>query len=298
MSHMKSKWVAAAVAVLAVVGGDASFNCASAADLPSPAIPYAKAPPTPAVQDWTGFYLGLGVGTRSSQIDGDMPQAGLVANFAVCAPAFPPFSFTCTGESLNSTAFRINPYLGYNYQFAAQWLAGIEGDIGLGSKAATLAGLFGPNSGASESIGAQDSFTVKTGWDASVRARLGYLVAPSFLLYGTAGAAWQRIEATSICGLNAFGCAPGNLFGGYTPTVTDAATKLGYTVGGGFETMLWRNWIVRGEYRFSDYGTITNTDTRSCLISGGCATANVSVVETLRLRTQTASFGIAYKFSQ
>jgi outer membrane immunogenic protein len=295
MSRMKSKWVATTIAALAVVGFDAGLGSASlAADLPAPPV-YAKAPPTPAAPGWTGFYVGLGVGTRSSQTDGDMSRDSLVANFGACNPAF---SLACTGETLNSTGFRISPYFGYNYQFAPQWLAGVEGDFGLGSKTAKLEGLFGPNSGASEFFGASDSFAVKSGWDASARARLGYLLTPSFLLYGTAGVAWQRIEATSTCSLDSFGCAPGLFFGGYTSTVTDATTKLGYTVGGGFETMLWSNWIVRGEYRYSDYGTITNTDTRSCLIAGGCSTSSFSVVETLHLKTQTATFGIAYKFGQ
>ena len=45
-----------------------------------------------------------------------------------------------------------------------------------------------------------------------------------------------------------------------------------------------------------DFGTITNTDTRACV--GGCSTSSFSLVETLRLRTQTATFGIAYKFGQ
>jgi opacity protein-like surface antigen len=30
-----------------------------------------------------------------------------------------------------------------------------------------------------------------------------------------------------------------------------------------FEAALWSDWIARAEYRYSDFGTITNTDTRT-----------------------------------
>jgi outer membrane immunogenic protein len=59
--------------------------------------------------------------------------------------------------------------------------------------------------------------------------------------------------------------------------------------------MVGHNWIVRGEYRYADFGTITNTDTRTC---AGCVLSSFAITDTLRLRTQTATFGIAYKFGQ
>lgn len=87
-------------------------------------------------------------------------------------------------------AARIGGYLGVNWQFASSWVAGIEGDLGWADnkKAANphpgTAGLF---------FGAPlvglPAGSVKDTWDGSVRARLGYLVAPSTMLYGSAGVA-------------------------------------------------------------------------------------------------------------
>ncbi len=88
-------------------------------------------------------------------------------------------------------------------------------------------------------------------------------------------------------------CEPGLL----APSViTDSATRLGWTVGAGIETMLWQNWIVRGEYRYADFGTITHTDTRACGSPPHCLLSSLAITDTLRLRTQTATFGVAYKF--
>jgi outer membrane immunogenic protein len=278
---------------LATAGVVVGLLCtaASAADLPAKAPVYTKAPAVVPLS-WTGFYVGAGVGIRSSQVDGDVTAADVTgpggANLIsqVCG-----VGFSCVGEPLNNTAFRISPYFGYNYQFATQWLAGIEGDWGFGDKTTNLAGMNYPTSNPvfSQAIapapGHADSFSVKTGWDASARARIGFLVTPDFLLYATGGAAWQRVEATSTCQTLCFI--------GFVPSViTDSTTKLGYTVGGGIETMLWRNWIVRGEYRYADYGTVSFTDVRTF------APANSLIVtDALKLKTQTATFGVAYKFS-
>jgi outer membrane immunogenic protein len=62
------------------------------------------------------------------------------------------------------------------------------------------------------------------------------------------------------------------------------------------ETMLWQNRIVRGEYRYADFGTITNTDTRTCVTANCVPSISLAFTDTLRLRTQTATFDIAYKF--
>jgi outer membrane immunogenic protein len=289
---------------IAIIAALTAAPAAFAADMGAPAPMYSKAP-VAVSYDWTGFYLGAGVGARSSQVDGDVTQNSIdnFNNFTsqrLCTPA--SFFSSCSGQSLNNTAFRFSPYLGYNYQFAPQWLAGIEGDVGFGSKATTLASAFYPNTGISNFDG-HDSFAVKTGWDAGLRARLGFLVTSSFLVYGTGGAAWQHIEATSTCStaLSDGSSCSANSFaqnGPLSPSIiTDSQTKLGWTLGAGIETMLGHNWIVRGEYRYADFGTITNTDTRSCA-PGLCVPSSLVITDTLRLRTQTATFGIAYKFGQ
>jgi hypothetical protein len=51
-----------AVAILAAL---TAAPAAFAADMPAPAPGYTKAP-VPVANDWTGFYLGAGVGSRSA----------------------------------------------------------------------------------------------------------------------------------------------------------------------------------------------------------------------------------------
>jgi outer membrane immunogenic protein len=271
---------------------------AMAADLPLKT----PAPPAPSY-NWTGFYLGAGVGMRSTLVDASVTAAtidqsvntGLPAGISVPIPSAAQcarLGGCIPGEPLDNTAFRGSVYAGWNWQVSPQWVLGVEGDVGWANKTTTLNGIDYPMSILPTFGGAAgNTFAVKTTWDASVRARAGWLFNPSVLLYVTGGAAWLHVESTSTCDTVAAGgspCRPG----GYAPSViTDSRTKTGWTLGGGIEAMLNPNWLVRAEYRYADFGTISNTDIR---VDPGINPLVVSY--DLRVRTHTALFGIAYKF--
>jgi outer membrane immunogenic protein len=179
--------LAAVVGVLSLGG----ISCATAQSRATPA------------SDWTGFYAGAGVGLRSTQIDASTISEVVVGTgqdflSLACSGGFGFFP-SCAGQSLNSTGFRFDPYLGYNWQFATHWLVGLEGDFGIGNNLDTLNGMAYPGGGIFNSGLSGDSFTVKAGWDAGIRARIGYLVSPTFLVYAAGGAAWQRVTATAVC---------------------------------------------------------------------------------------------------
>src|SRR5262245_28096191 len=102
----------AGISVFAFVGS------ASAADMPMKAPPVV--PPAP-VYSWTGFYAGIGLGSRTVDVDGHVNSGTnngvpLVNASASCPTPSP----SCPGLSFNETAFRVSGYLGYNWQFAPQ----------------------------------------------------------------------------------------------------------------------------------------------------------------------------------
>jgi outer membrane immunogenic protein len=246
-----------------------------------------------AVASWTGFYVGLGIGLRSTETDATVTGVtqGAVDLLALRCAALAALGGCVTGEPINDTAFRVSPYLGYNWHLDRQWVVGVEGDIGFASKRSTLNAMFYPSS-ATGILGIGGStFSVKTTWDASLRGRVGYLVTPTVLAYATGGAAWLHVESTSTCNpLSPEDCGPG----GFSPSViTNSRTKLGWTVGAGFEAMLWSNWVARAEYRYADFGTISHTDTRTA--PPPIASPEVASYD-LTVRTHTATFGLAYKF--
>jgi outer membrane immunogenic protein len=261
----------ATLAAIAVAGS------AQAADLAA-ASPLSKAPVS---SSWTGFYAGLGLGFRATE--NDLTSTSLLFDGVPV-----DLSGSIVTQPFNGIGFRANPYAGYNWQFAPQWVAGIEGDIGFGDQTTTLAG-FRSSPVFGSSTFAADSLAVKTTWDASLRGRIGYLLTPSTLTYATGGVAWQHDEATSTCVTlicSGNGVAPA--------VVTNSTTRAGWTIGGGIETVLWGNWLARAEYRFADYGTAPFTMTRTATAGPALTVDNFDA----RPRSHLASFGVAYKFGE
>src|SRR5437879_2610419 len=196
---------------------------ADAADLP-PIMPVKAAALQPA-SDWSGFYVGLGAGFRSTKTDSTVTAFTLGgANQLAGCPAFAAFGGCVFGEPINDTAFRINPYAGFNFQIAPRWVVGIEGDIGVADKQTTLGGMAYPVTGIITGLAA-DSFSVKTTWDASARARVGYLVNPAIMLYATGGASWLHVDVTSTCNPRINGiCSPVATSGPLS--ITDSTNKV------------------------------------------------------------------------
>ena len=104
-------------------------------------------------------------------------------------------------------------------------------------------------------------------WIGTVRGRLGYLVTPELLLYGTGGLAYgaynfniRRTQLDSVVfPTNNGACpgVPGYSCNGLTPiivglgSVSSSSTLVGYSVGGGAEWMLFPNWSLKAVARQS-----------------------------------------------
>jgi outer membrane immunogenic protein len=235
-----------------------------AADLPAKA-PAAIVAPAP---QWTGWNAGLSLGARWADIDGTS------LSFGGGPVPFPALA----NQGYDSTTFRVGGYLGYDWQFDPKWLVGLEGDFAWGDASKhvdALQGIAPVNTG--------NFSEVKQTWDAGLRARLGYLIDPTWLVYVTGGVQWQHIEATENCAVNT--CGPAIIPPGSPYNQTNSTTLTGWAIGGGVEKMLPGKWLVRAEYRFADFGTWTTT-------FGGTP----AIVKSFDIQTNTAYLGLAKKF--
>jgi outer membrane immunogenic protein len=230
---------------------------------------------------WTGIHVGAAAGFRASRAD--------VSTISASSNGVPlDLTGNPASNPIDGIAGRFGGYVGYDRQVGPRWVVGVEGDLGFGRQTTALNGTaFTPGLAPLAFDFAGDKLSITTGWDASARGRLGFLVTPNVLAYVTGGAAWQHYEVTSTCEevLTGGGCILG------TPQfISQSLTKVGGTVGGGVEARLARNWLARGEYRYADFGTGSFQFMRTGLI-------NVVDSFAVRLRTHTALFGIAYEFS-
>jgi opacity protein-like surface antigen len=162
---------------------------AIAADLP--VRPPAPAPVMVPYLNWSGFYIGLNGGYSWGHSSRDL-------NFFNPLNGVTIATGTGSGRDLNGGVF--GGQIGYNWQ-AANWVFGIEADAQwTGQKGGTtvlcpvVAGCFPTALAAVPANAASATLNDKLDWFATFRGRVGVLVTPGVLLYGTGGAAWGEVE--------------------------------------------------------------------------------------------------------
>jgi len=271
---------------------------AFAADLPSRKAPPVYVAPEP-LPLWTGPYAGVNVGgewgdggltavpgtiyVKPASQDG-CPNGPLTAP---CA-AFDHGSVAAAAAAVlgggksggNNGGFLGGGQIGYNYQFGAI-VAGIEADI---------QGLTGGNSSSSRNgVAAGPTFAYygnpntpntvtayypttylgssnggsSVDWLGTVRGRIGYLVTPTLLLYGTGGLAYGGVSGNlstfgTLSGLPGFF---GPVFAPFYGSASLSGTRVGWTAGGGVEWLFLPNWSAKVEYLYYDLGTATGSFT-------------------------------------
>jgi outer membrane immunogenic protein len=217
---------------------------------------------------WEGAYIGGDIGTRASRekwTTSDVPFFG-------GPPGTPDFN------EFNTSAFRGAVHAGYNFQ-AGVVVIGLEGDYGFSRNHKSVAdqpGTFEPYQ-----LNSPDRLKAELAWDASLRARLGIVAAPSVLVYGTGGVAWQHASLSSTCYFGGGWCVA-NRSESYSKTLT------GWTLGAGAEVILSRNWVGRLEYRHADFGRFNATFYANAPIDTYSGAAKVT--------TDLVTVGLSYKF--
>ena len=202
--------------IIALAFAVALGNSAIAADLPV----YRPAPVPAPVYFWTGCYIGGNVGWAqvsarfNDRIDGDDGR-------------------------LSSSAFAGGGQIGCDYQFASNWVIGIQGPIDWTDIKRHRVSIIDP----------ELTFQREGNWFATVTARLGYLFTPTFLLYLKGG--WGSFNDEFSVATTTTG----------TTVATVNKTASGGDLGVGFEWMFTPNWTfwVEWDHIFLDNSSIEFT---------------------------------------
>jgi outer membrane immunogenic protein len=120
---------------------------------------------------------------------------------------------------------------------------------------------------------------------ATFRARLGYLVTPSALIYVTGGGA-----VTDVKGTFAFT----DTFATANESASFSSTKLGWTVGGGVEWTLWSGWTAKAEYLFVSFPSASVTSNNLTTTGGPFPTSRFT--HSADLDANIGRFGLNYRF--
>jgi outer membrane immunogenic protein len=173
---------------------------------------------------WTGPYLGVEGGGgwgHSNQTDNGLPPS---------PPASPPPPPPIGDGSFSVDGGFVGGTFGYNWQ-TGPWVLGVEGDY-------SWANI----TGSSSTCGFAPAHNCGTTLDSygTLRGRVGIPIGDggTWLPYITGGLAVGELHAW-----DALTPASGN------------ALRAGWTVGGGIETALSRNWTFKLEYLYMDLGS-------------------------------------------
>jgi len=262
-----------------------------AADMPVKAPPL---PPAP-VYSWTGWYVGLnaGGGWQNTTIDNSVNS-----NSGSAGGLFLPLNAAIAQQfNTHPSGFIGGGQIGYNYQFAPNWVAGFEADFqGANIKGTASAANTADASGGGVTpsvITVAGTGSQKIDWFGTLRGRLGWLPVDPLLVYATGGLAYGRVETdVSFSGSRFFGLGNAAQLTGFTDA-SQSETRAGWTLGGGLEWMFAPRWTVKAEYLYYDLGTETLNQT---LAMGPSGTLSANIQSVSHYRGNIARAGVNYKF--
>jgi outer membrane immunogenic protein len=178
---------------------------------------------------WTGFYVGGNVGYSWGKANNTYHAVGNGNDVT-----------TTDSLSVNGPIGGIQG--GFNYQFAPMWVGGLEVDWqGSGEKfdGSRVACTNTGTAPTCDTNTVNQSFSEKLSWFSTARGRLGVLVDQRWMIYGTGGVVWGKLQRDDTYT---------NITTGTVVSTSQSATKDGLVFGFGVEAALWGNLTGRIEY--------------------------------------------------
>lgn len=196
--------------------------------------------------DWTGLYAGVHAGGAFGSTWGSTKTLD-GSDSAIAARE---------SADLKLGGALVGVQAGYNWQLGNGFVLGFEGDW---SKTYNLSGSHkvlstDPILAKNGHVDANTSYDID--WTASLRPRIGYAVSNRLMAYATGGLAlahetqWRDQYISNLA-------EEGRLLGDSTTVFSvekAAATRAGFTIGGGVEYALSDKWSIKADYSYSRFG--------------------------------------------
>lgn len=275
-------------------------STAYAADLATQAV----VTPAPTLKStWTGAYAGLNAGgvwsSDASSANSTWPSYTNIA--------FSPASILSAAAVANSSStggyngFIGGGQVGYNFAIGianTAVVAGFETDIqgvaasNFNSSKSNIA----PIPGGTGAWIATNNVSATLDYLGTARGRLGALITPDLLVYGTGGLAYGGVSSRAdISWIGApqgsFTAGGSNFYGGGSAS----NTTVGWSAGGGGEWMFARNWSAKAEYLYYNLGKLSYSSTASRLTNLGVASI-YSTQTSMAVNGNLVRLGVNYHF--
>lgn len=202
-----------------------------------------------------GVHAGAAWGRSKYGTDANCPPAIVDAVFCNAAPEPSAVNGSAVAASGSGRMSLHGPAGGaqvaYNWQ-EDRLVYGGEADFSLLDidETATASGAF-PFVFAGTQYSVTNSTAVK--WMSALRARLGMTIAPEILLYATGGVALAQIKVSGTYSDDANnGIVPGG-----SGSASSDKVKAGWVLGGGAQWAFDRQWSLKAEYLYTDFGSVS-----------------------------------------
>lgn len=262
----------------------ACTSLASAADLGGPYEYGGSIKDGPAIAaqpSWTGLYFGGHVGWATGGWDLNLSAPG-------SWPVYYDSEFIPATRSVDDDSWLGGLQIGFNRQHGSiVW--GVEADVSWTDLNANGSFTDKPNGACAPNPCTK--WDVNTSMDVfgTVRGRLGVLVSPQLLVYGTGGLAWGQADIKVAATHNPLGVTePG-------PRVSGEYNHIGWTAGGGAEWMFAPDWTLKAEYMYVDLGKEKYVPTGTTTPT---STTPWNEVIPAELDFHTVRLGLNYKFGR
>jgi outer membrane immunogenic protein len=269
---------------------------------------------------WAGFYAGINAGgtwgNNSSITDAGYPIYARPGSSATTVDVAYGVARGLSGtRNLQTTAgFIGGAQAGYNRQFD-RFVVGFETDFQGVAGGEQSGGQFrayhfnffslGRSTPATNNVLTQISNKKTLDYFGTARAKIGYLIKPELLIYGTGGFAYGGVTLTSSTNIVEIQELTDELGLGYA---SKSNLLTGWTAGGGAEWMFAQNWSAKAEYLYYDLGGMNMYSGTALLVRnnigpvgagtprgqiGSAASQNVSS----RFNGSIARLGVNYHFN-
>ncbi len=228
----------------------------------TPAVLIGTAPAS--ADDWTGGFIGAGVGVQSMDVDArsdievdDLDTAGFDSS---------EFVFDSIMGDMGDSGFRGALEAGFDWQFNDSMLVGIAGDYSFGNVSASQA------SAQCDNVESDTCFRIEHGVEMqdsiSVTGRVGHIY-NNTLLYGLIGYTATKFEQSGkldACENDLDCLTDGSDV--FTRTWSRGGWEDGLTVGAGLESRIADNITAKFEYRYTNYDAFGNSFDSDPCVSG------------------------------
>ncbi len=252
---------------------------------------------------WTGPYLGLTGGYLQSanndfrtSVNNVFWNQGFAPNALVVSQ-----SLTTAGTrsfSLKQQGSNWGGQLGYLFANDRDLVFGAEADILAAASVKESENYVRQNTFGAAGLNYRSEVEETKDLDylASIRGKLGYLIRPDILLYGTGGYAFGKASLqtrTSITNTGAPAFAPAN-----TSSNTNSKTLSGWAAGGGLEWAFMDKLSAKVEYMYYDLGDLTTNSPfiYNVLAPNLTRYASANVKSTANFAYHNIRLGINYRF--